>query len=326
MALRRMPLYLRMLARLGRSVLLRRVFSGALIIVATVYVIALMVSQWQSMVEAAARFSLTAFIVAVTLLVVMGALKAVYHIFALRRLVDDNSLHQTDIALTYAVSQIVRYVPGKVFGIVYEANELASKVTPDRVVLANVVQMLHTSVLSVAVFIAVAAWVLSGSSAFALGLLGLGAALLWLSHRAYAAERLGVSLSRFLPAVQKLRSNGWGSRHFALTCSALLLLEWLPYYGYWSVLLPPGSDWVSEAILFGSCYAAAAMVANLAVVMPSGLIIREALFVWLGTQLSMDAAHLLFLAAVSRSLLVVADLALVLVVWILRRSVASSRP
>jgi hypothetical protein len=62
------------------------------------------------------------------------------------------------------------------------------------------------------------------------------------------------------------------------------------------------------AILLGGSYAAASFAANLAVLMPSGLFVREAFFLFVASRLGFDPATIIALGAVIRVILTLSDL------------------
>ena len=295
----------------------RRILGAGLTLAASIYITIYVVNQWPVLASAIEKIKPANTAIAIAMITLMVALKATYHVIALRRLSNDQGPSATKIALAYAVSQIVRYLPGKILGVVYEANQLAGAISTQQIVTANLVQMLLTSALTVAVLAAVAAWVILESVWSASALLAISLIALWLGHRLHLAERFITTVARFLPRLRNLPHIQPSTKHWALAGSLILLAEWLPYFGYWTFLLPGGTNGVREAILLGSCYAGASIAANLAFIMPSGLVIREALFLWIGSQLAMDPPTLIVLGVLSRLLFTLADLALIPFVWLL---------
>jgi hypothetical protein len=263
---------------------------------------------------------------AVCAVTMMVAGKTAYHVVALRRVSHNNAELSLKIALAYSISQVVRYLPGKILGVVYEANRLAGAISTQQIITANLVQMLFTNAMSIGVLASVAVWIALKSIAAALGLLAIAVSLVWCGHRFHLAERVITNTARVLPRLRNLPHVPPGTKHWAFTGSIILLLEWIPYFSYWTFLLPSNINTIPDALLLGSCYAAASFAANLVLVMPSGLIIREALFLWVGTQLSIDPATLIVLGALSRLLFTLGDLVLIPLVWFLARLVNYQNP
>ena len=291
----------------------RRALGWLLAAAALLYIGHYIHSQRVLVADAVLRMRLADLLFALLLAIAMVALKTVYHALALWRLWGESSQpwpRFARIARAYAGSQVVRYLPGKVLGVVYEANALSGEVALHRIVIATLVQYLYTTALSVAVLAAVVVWIAWQNLAAALAIVSLSVAALWVGHRWHLAERVLARLAMIIPRLRNIPAvDGAGSR-LALAASLVLMLEWIPFYGYWWALLPAGDAEIAKAIVIGTCYAGAALIANLAVVMPSGLVIREALFLWIGTQASVDAASLVVLGVLSRVLFTLADLTL----------------
>jgi len=247
--------------------------------------------------------------------VAMLALKAVYHVIAIRRLGYRVAPPATRIVSAYATSQVIRYLPGKVLGVVYEMTQLAGQVPAHHVVAANIVQTLHTNALTVLVLTTVLVWVVSGRTALAIVMLTVSVALIWLAHRQHITERSLAWAASRIPRLRTMPPLPTPSGHASLPASLLLLAEWVPYFLFWILLLPAGSLQLKDAVMLGSCYAGASLVANFAVLVPSGLVVREALFLWVGSHLAIEPASLIVLGMLSRLLFTLADAVLVPLAW-----------
>jgi len=293
----------------------RRWTSAALLLAAAAYLGYYVISQWQSLERALQGIRFSMLFAATAAILPMLALKSLYHVLALRRLGQAPLPRATTIIDAYAGSQIIRYLPGKVLGVMYEAARLAEYAPAHRIIAANVVQSLHTLAMTVAVLAAVAVWLVKGETHAAWFLIFAATGALWVTHRIHLTERALACVARRLPRLRDLPSLPMPSGHASLLASVMLLAEWLPYFLFWALLLPPNADIPRDAILLGACYAGASMIANFAVLMPSGLFLREALFLWAGKQLQIDPASLLVLGVLSRLLLTLADAVFVPLAW-----------
>ena len=89
-----------------------------------------------------------------------------------------------------------------------------------------------------------------------------------------------------------------------------------------------GTLGLADAMLLGAVYLLAAVGSLLIIVVPSGLVVREALFVWLGSRYGFEPAMLLFLGLILRVALTFSE-ALTVVVFLaadaLRSRFGSSR-
>ena len=285
----------------------RRLISIALLFIALPYLCFYIAQQWSVLLDAITRLRFPTLVGATALLVIMLVMKSAYHVLAIRRLGNENNPSTSRIVAAYAASQVIRYLPGKVLGVVYEAARLADAVPAYRIVAANIVQGLHTMALTLGVLAAAGVWIYSDHTALALGVLAMAFAALWATHRLHFIERCVTWAARRIPKLRDIPPLARPAKRGALPASLILLAEWIPYYAFWCLLLPSGEASLQQAVLLGSCYAAAALFANFAVVMPSGLIVREALFLWAGTQLSLDAPSLIVFGMISRLLFTLAD-------------------
>ena len=265
---------------------------------------------------------MSALLCAIALATIMLALKAAYHVIAIRRLGNQDGPASSVIVSAYATAQVIRYLPGKVLGLVYETTRLSGKVPAYRIVAANLVQDLLTSALTVGIVATTGVWLLTRDAGIASCTLAIVFAALWGTHRLHLAERSLAWIAGRLPRLRGLSHLEESANRGALVASVILLIEWVPYFGFWALLLPGGSSSLHEAIVLGGCYAAASLIANFAVLMPSGLIVREALFLWAGTQLSIDPADLIVLGLISRALFTLADGIFVPFAWIYGRALS----
>lgn len=250
---------------------------------------------------------------------VMMVLKALYHLDLCRAL-SERHVPAAPLLRAYATAQVVRYLPGKVWGVVYQASRL-SDLGAGRIVTANLMQMLHTNLVAVGVIAGVLGSMVL-ERAWPLAALVLGLLVVEVLHRRPRLERMIVALVT--------RSQGRAEPQAAVVsprpvrATTILALEWVAYYAMWWTLLAP-VGW-SEMLVPSTWYAAASLLAILAFVVPGGIGVREALFVSLaGGGFAPGAASLVALAAAMRLILLAGELVCIPVVdhlgrWIDRRA------
>ena len=233
--------------------------------------------------------------------------QATYHAVVLERFSGSIGMKRKVVA-AYLQAQVIRYLPGKIWGVVYQSQRLAPSHTPVGVVLANVWQSLLTILLSaVVVFTTLAALLLS--PAWLLILVPALVSVEWL-HRSTAAETaLLRTLSRWLPRVH-LPAN-FEPLPVRWVGTSLLLAEWLSFLVMFAILLK-GVASVMDALVVGTWYGGASMLALAAVVVPAGLAVREAIFLAAPDAFGIDMAVLLTAALLARFLQIAAELALAL--------------
>lgn len=204
----------------------------------------------------------------------------------------------------YAKSQLVRYIPGKVWGIMYQANRLAQLVESSLVWQAAIVQDLLANINNVVILI-------SAMLFFGVGWQLASVAFLFLSFLLYFLIRTDVLSRLYALIVRKLfridgSINPWSSRE-SLRAVIVMHADWVAYFLLWIIILPTSITW-KEAVAIGVCYSLASLFGKLAFVVPSGMFVREAAFVWLGQYANFDVEVLLLYSVVARVLLTQSDI------------------
>lgn len=235
-------------------------------------------------------------------LVVLGTLgtlvlSTLYHVVAVRR-IEPHQAAGARVGLAYALGQVMRYVPGKVFGIVFQIKFLSGQVRGATIAIALLVQTFYDYAWT---FALVACVLLSAhlSSGWPMALLPLVLVLVWMVHREGYLERL-LSRPAFLRRFLADPVAGPGRRpDGALPATLLVAAVWLPMLAGIGLGLG-GLFGMESAVVLGALYLAAAVLSLLLVVVPSGLVVREALFVWLGAEYGLQPAALVFVGLLLR--------------------------
>jgi hypothetical protein len=285
-----------------------------LALLAALYLAWLVYEQRALLGTAFAQLSLAATGLALLCATLMTTLKGLYHANLLARVSGDRTA-QALVFRAYSLSQIVRYLPGKVWGVVYEAAQLAPRFSARAVLVTTAIQMLNTNLLALGVVGAVIASMLLGQ---AWPLLGVAAAALVveLLHRSPLLEKRLMALMqrwRRTPALDQAVEPGPAP----LTATAILLGEWVAYFALWLVLVPDGAV---LALQWGTWYASATLLALFALAVPGGIAVREALFVYLGSSADADTTRLVVLGVLLRVILTLGEVAAVAVaeLWVRR--------
>jgi hypothetical protein len=208
----------------------------------------------------------------------------------------------------YFASQVVRYLPGKVWSVFYQVGSFARWVRGRDVWEANLLEFAvgNTNSLLVALCVLVH---FAGASAAALGLFALACACVYGAlRRSLFGRVLAFGSGQMLRGDREAAERG-GAHSGAITAS--LELEWLVFFAAFALLVPPGTG-LTDAMTLAALYTVAWIAGFLAFVLPDGWVVREASFVWLGSQLGYAASELLVLSLVARVFFVVLDLVAVL--------------
>ncbi len=237
--------------------------------------------------------------------VVTLLLGVAYHVIAVRRLAPVSSASITDIALAYTLGQLARYIPGKVVGLLFQVKLLEGRVPPGSVLFALVVQTVYDYAWAVLFCAAVLGYAFDGTLTAAIAVLALAVYGLWYSHRHALCERL---LARVMPARWKPDLDSAAIQSRAWSASLALTMVWSPMLAGLALGLA-GHLEVLDALQLGCYYILAAMGSLLVFIVPSGLALREALFVWLGQKAGADPTLLLFIGVAFRICLTLAEIA-----------------
>lgn len=286
---------------------LRRFLSAAAILAAIAYLVWVTVGDNDGLTEAIGVSDYWRWGASVLAFLPMFLAQARYHVLALRGFDPDGAaLSDPRDAAAFLQSQVVRYLPGKIWGLLYQVDRMKDRHPATRVLAANVWQMVCTNLLSLGIGLTL---VLLGTAiapvwvALALGLASIAGIEFLHRTRLFAAALAWIAL-RFawlarwdLPAPQgRLSSHG----------TMLLLLEWLFFAaGLWLLL----ADRVEPASAIAAIgfYAASSTAAILAIAVPAGIAVREALFVGAHDVVDASGATLMVIATQARLSMVAAE-------------------
>ena len=244
-------------------------------------------------------------LVALTLMLMMLVAKGWLHVQLLRHegmKAEPGSLMMT----SYFLSQVARYLPGKVIGIAAQSLHMTGSVTGGAVWRANFTQYVITNFFSV-LFLLVVLTVYATANIQYLVLLVLVFATTGLFLSSNLCALIFDGSLRLLKRSNRLTNTAsWDAGPVAQILT-LLSLDWVFYFGFWILVLTTTLN-AHDAILFSSIYAAASFLSTLFVVMPSGLLIREAAFIWLGTRFGFGHDHLIVYSVLARLLFMLGDI------------------
>jgi hypothetical protein len=237
-------------------------------------------------------------------------LSVAYHVLALRR-IEAHTVPATTVAVAYALGQIARYIPGRVFGLLFQVSFLSEKIRAATIVIAVLVQTAYDYAWA-ALFLGLLLLVYRTEAAWPLAMIAPAICLVWLLHRHAVAERVLSSkriLGRFYgeEQIQLIKQPP-----YSLPASLVLALVWIPMLLGISAALS-GHVGMTEGLALGALYLFSVVLSLLIIVVPSGLVVREALFAWLGDIYGFAPDMLLVLAVILRLALTIAEVLLALI-------------
>lgn len=210
------------------------------------------------------------------------------------------------------VAQILRHIPGRIWGIAYLVAETRSDIPSTAMVRANLDTMLYAIYFSALVAVSLVGGVAWGAP-LALALFLVGSILLAVAVRFDWFGHVLVAVAKVVPGrVQSLagrllleRRMPWSSAIMIVVCVAL---SWVCYLTVWWMFprIFPVLEDVNIWLLCAS-YAAAWFIGYVSMITPSGLGVREAsFFAFAGTLTSLP--NLAFLAVFVRGWQLIAEI------------------
>ena len=214
----------------------------------------------------------------------------------------------------YLQSQVVRYLPGKIWGLLYQVKALEGRHSAGKVLSANLWQTVITTILSLGISIALltsAKWP------------GLGVFCLFLTLIAIEWAHRTHKLNQFIKSIwHRWRRTGtppiWCPIPIPLKATLLLLGEWF-FYAAGMMLLASDFLPIAHAVSAMAWYAISSTLALAAIMIPAGLAIREALFVSGQDLLHIKPDILIVLAAQARLCMFIAELLATIIITLIRR-------
>ncbi|QMU62515.1 MAG: hypothetical protein GKR92_12735 [Gammaproteobacteria bacterium] len=232
--------------------------------------------------------------------------KALFHLMLVSDFVSIEKRYNL-ILSSYAQSQIIRYLPGKVLGIIFQGEKLDTIVSRKVVWVVNVWQMLVTNINGIGVIIFIILY-------FHYDLKFLAVLALATCIVVFILFRFNF-LNQLVCFVNKIKYINLSNMVFidrssisvSLFKTLLLQLDWVFYFIFWYFLLPVDIS-ISDSLILGSVYASAALVGLLVLVVPSGWFVREASFIWFGLTLGYSEELLFLLSILARLATILGDI------------------
>lgn len=287
---------------------LRRAAAPLALAAATAYLVWSIGRGDESLLDAVADSDPWWWAASVLVFVPMFLLQARYHATTLAAMAPAGAgaAPLADMA-AYLQSQVVRYLPGKIWGLLYQMERMKGRHSAARVLGANLWQLVATNLLSIGIAAALVAYglrLLPPVAALAIAVASIG--LTELLHR----TRLVAAAQRWLEQRSAwLRARGLPTppRGMGTRGSALLVVEWLFFAaGLW--LLLAGRVEPGAAIAAIGWYAGSSAAAILAIAVPAGIAVREAMFIGGHGLLEASSASLLVVATQARLAMVAAEI------------------
>jgi hypothetical protein len=283
------------------------------------FVLSLTWTYRYALIELLARSNL--YWAAIALLLLVTANSGMAALFALLAQRDTGDKHLRLVAAIFLLSQIAKYVPGRVWTVLLQATLVGGRARPGKLVTANLEVALFTMTASLGVGIAALVFVVADiwASWVVFILVSLGSMLLLrldLTRRAVASvfriwrkwRGLPNTVSEPISRPSYAPMFSWSGLFIGSYTSGWLLL----------LTLGLGYDFPTGTLMLGAI--AAAWVLGTLSMLPGGIGAREAVFVALGTLTGANATDYAAVAVATRIVLIILDVLSTILGWLLTPS------
>ena len=282
---------------------LRRIFGLLLFIASVVLILKLTADSWGKLQTAFGEISLFKLTLAVIFATIGLAFSALYNERLVASIVGYLPIN-VEVLHAFAVSQVVRYLPGKIWGILYQGMQLRDHASLINVASANFIQFAVRNIFSICLVSCIVALYLGHGFLALIGLV-ISIVLMQLLHlyvlcSTYISLALNALVPKFeIPTLSPMRSG-----------MLLLCVDWVIHIIIWVVILPGTDQWL-VALYISAIYTIASFVSILAIFAPAGLGVREAMFVIIGDRAGFSLDMLLAYGLAMRFILTVAEFVLI---------------
>ena len=215
------------------------------------------------------------------------------------------------VVAAYANGRVVRYIPGKVFGVISQSVRMADIARPHAIWEANVTQDLVTHIVSVLVLATLAACFFVDSLLAALPGILLMYLTIPLLTRNTLTRAFNYVAGFFSITPVEYQGHSWQQATLILIG---MCVGWVLYFMIWYALTDSEPPFF---LYIGWLYAAASWLSLLAIIVPSGILVREAIFLWLGSLFGLPVGQLFFYGVVFRVLYITCEIVFYMVTELL---------
>jgi uncharacterized membrane protein YbhN (UPF0104 family) len=237
-------------------------------------------------------------------LLMVTAIVVSYVYFLLLGRVVPGTLPAMDVIAPYLTSQVVRYLPGKIWGVFYQVQAMSKLVHTGDTVKANIEQYALSNMNSIAVAACLYMYYSVGIGT-ALTVLAVAMTIMFLFIRNSLLHRTISIFSRSPSSINESFVVKKCKRENGLIFS-LFQVEWIIYILACAMILPE-NYYLNEVIIVSVIYAVAALIGGAVFMIPSGIVVREASFIWLSSFFGFDVVDMFTFSIVFRIVDMVAE-------------------
>lgn len=304
----------------------RKIAGFAAVLLSLLYIYIRIRSNLSGLSLSDSKFSATGVVILMLGIILTLMLSAFYHVMTVRRL-ERTCVSPVSIALAYSLGQIVRYIPGKVAGVVFQIGYLSGKLKASTVTIAIISQTIYDNLWTTIFAGSIILYAL-GDRVLSLIALCATLSIFLLSHRKAWVEKALIRPRAFRRAIGADQIDFVRRNHTCALPTATLAIVWLPFI-LGVVFFLKSMVTVDRVVLLCACYLLATVGSMLVFVVPSGIVVREALFMMIGLHVGFDAALLGFSGVAIRIALTTGEVVTAAILYVfdlLRNGSCSSEP
>ncbi len=267
----------------GRPIIFsRRVLQRALLVIGTTFVAALIIKTWEELQYLLKNADLSLFLASIFLAFFGNFLSAMLLRTLLRKYGINIGVRKA--CLLFFWSQITKYIPGKIWVIVYQVTAIKGGARTGAVLFSNIEMMAAAVITTAAISIALLLGSIDGFYPVLAMIIGLIAVVFICGTNWWA---LLMRISRSLPLLHRVNHPAYSGR--------VAILQVFAYYiGFAFSYAAAGMLMLSamfglsgrEAMHFVAYQGFSWITGVLAFIVPAGVGVREAAFIWLGAEFS----------------------------------------
>lgn len=215
-------------------------------------------------------------------------------------------------ACIYLVAQLVKYLPGRIWGFIYQVQMLSNNTPTGKVISATMNHIVLTTILTIALLLYAVEFPYSGISLVVFFIL----ASLYVRHGG-ATSFLSLFLRRHTA------SNSPTTWRVTFSVMLFLAIEWVAYFSVWALLVDSiERDYEFLGILrVGALYSGAWLIGSLLTIFPNGIAVREGTYVAIGVGLGFPDEYLVTTGVLARLAFTSGELLTGMVAYYILRSV-----
>lgn len=288
----------------GRKTLLIRILSVALMVIAGSYIYNLLADDWGKFVRSVSEVNPVLFGISVVLGVVANLVAAYFYVFLLKGHHDIRSWRPPLKIFLY--SQIVRYVPGKVWSYLYQISLLPAEFSKTTTILTNLEMVAISMVVIGGAGLAAILWPSFLYIFVFVFCLSVGIAI---SYRVGLVDWI---LNRLLRPLMRFGVNDLKRRPYKVAAMASVITGWVMLV-FTSSIVVLHSIWplsTDESITYAACLLLSWILSALVFIVPMGIGVRETGFVALSALVigTLDGGQLAATAIIVRFWQLIVDI------------------